>query len=203
MLVLLRRDFFGPGGVRYRQDNRGTSIPDEVDGRPVVFWSEENQDKADNGEVWLLPVDALPYEPGMTVVQKYPTRLQNAGAVRSVALSELHKVGDVQNAATVAAYTRDEALKGKKALQKASWNHAHRADGPKAPDMPDVLRPSPDLPDAEAQTGEKPPTALPPATKPGSDSAAADAKAGEGQPDPRTPAAEKAGKGLKPEDLKK
>ena len=54
MKVMLRRDLF-LGGTRYRQDNLGTEIPDEVDNKKVVLFKEGAPAE---GEV-MLPRDAV------------------------------------------------------------------------------------------------------------------------------------------------
>lgn len=197
MRVMLRRDLF-LGGVRYRQNNRGTEVPDTIvqDGvvKKIVFWKKGVEQ---DPKLIPLPADAMPYDPGMEVPVGGRNRLWNAGTTRPVALSELHKVIDVQAEAFTRATVGEDANNAKARI--AEQAQARPAAKPGSLGHP-ALAPSPDQPSVADQTGEKPPTALAPAIKPGADSMMADAKAGEGQPDPRTPAAEKAGKGIKPGD---
>lgn len=200
MRVMLRRDLF-LGGNRYRQNNRGTEIPEELDGKKVVFWKRGVED---DPKVIPLPHDALPYEPGMKIPTGGRSRLTNAGNPRAIALSELAKPFDVQAEALQKSIAGKDSEDQKARAREAAIAES-KGDGSGVGTAPTLghpaLAPSPDQPSVADQTGEKPPTALPPATKPGVDSIMADAKAGEGRPDPRTPAAEKAGKGIKPEDI--
>lgn len=199
MRVMLKRDLF-LGGNRYRQDSRGTEVPDEIGGKKVVFWGRGVED---DPKVIPLPVDAIPYEAGMKMPAAQGGRtplLKNNANPTPVALSQIPRPYDPQFAAQHAADIR-QLGEDEKATRQASAigeEESRRKEGRGPPPLiHPALRPSPDQPSA----GEKPPTALSPAIKPGSDSILADAKAGEGQPDPRTPAAIAAGKGIKPEEL--